>query len=128
MVAKKKSKKATSELESQMASAKEMLNEDFYEANQILKDNEGLFLLPLNSQNLSNYLCILYHFCFVSDSGNEFEDDKDDMLLEKLKSLDGKKMFEFNFHIISKKPKLKIFFFLERDFAPKLLVVNLTWI
>lgn len=41
MVAKKKSKKPTSELESQMTSAKEMLNEDFYEANQILKDNEG---------------------------------------------------------------------------------------
>ena len=54
MVAKKKSKKATSELESQMTSAKEMLNEDFYEANQILKDNEGL--LPLNSKTLLNYL------------------------------------------------------------------------
>lgn len=43
MVAKKKTKKVTSELEDQIANSKEQLNEEFFEAHEILKDNDGNF-------------------------------------------------------------------------------------
>lgn len=67
----KKRTKLESELEKKIGFSNEEINEDFIEANQYLV-NEAL-----NEDDEANR--------------NDFDDDKDDRLLEKLRSLDGRR-------------------------------------
>lgn len=52
----KKNKKVTSELESKMTSAKDMIDEDFFEPNQILKDDDGKTKLICQAKLLNDFL------------------------------------------------------------------------
>lgn len=62
------------------------LKEDFIEANNFLKNEEGNIEMPSFECEYAFWECL-----FNKDSENEQDGDKDDQLLEKLKSLDGKK-------------------------------------